>query len=576
MADYVGPIRRWERGDTIPTNAEGGFAGADSTKAAIDQVGDVAAKVSEKAFAGIMAAAWDGSVATGDSAPVDEGALWIDGDNVVRQHVGGSTVPPTNYARQTATHSTTGITASVATNLRMASGRVTATTGTGSGARIAVSNTAYGAQVTPGQSLTMSADVGGGASGHASTYALRIVWHDAAGTIVSSQTGAYTALSTSGDRRSITATVPAGVAFACLNFVSAGAATVIADIWVTKIAATLDGSTGYISGDTPGWAWTGVPGESTSVPTYTGPWQIVTTISGLLHRRSTGAGVLLHPEERAALDARARRLHARTSPRAQVALLVDDYPADTLNLWAPACASRGIPWSWAIPGGIFEPGHKYAAYVGGKTWADVAALDPAVVELVNHSWSHDDVTAVEAMWREVIESRDEIRAQTGRDCLGWTPPGNDLAEGLRWRTAPLMASSGAELIYTESTAGRLILGGHAWATDTLTRPGDGVVNTAPRDGAPSQLTGRVWVDNTATDVAIAPGGRADVAVQTAVDRGHGVILSLHPTHIEGGMAGTNKMTTAAVGAWLDRLAARRTAGDIDIVLMTPWQYTRIG
>lgn len=39
MADYVGPIRRWQRTDTVPTNAEGGYAGADSVNAAISTLG---------------------------------------------------------------------------------------------------------------------------------------------------------------------------------------------------------------------------------------------------------------------------------------------------------------------------------------------------------------------------------------------------------------------------------------------------------------------------------------------------------------------------------------------------------
>lgn len=42
MADYVGPIRRWQRTDTVPTNAEGGYAGADSVAAQLSSIGDQA------------------------------------------------------------------------------------------------------------------------------------------------------------------------------------------------------------------------------------------------------------------------------------------------------------------------------------------------------------------------------------------------------------------------------------------------------------------------------------------------------------------------------------------------------
>lgn len=568
-------------GFTLPTNDDLINQGDDAIKnnAKISagmglQLSDRMDDVEAAQVTALLAAAWDGPILEQDTAPADHDALWIDSSSTARQWVDAPT-GTANHSRQTATHATDGFTTVGVLNLRMLSGRVTGDTGTGTVPSIRLTDTTYGAQVTPGSTVTVAADFGGGAPGHATTYAPRVVWHDATGAIVSSETGSYAALTTAGARRSVTATVPAGIATATLHMVGAGTPTVAATIWITRISVTTDGSTEYVDGDTSGYHWTGAPGLSTTEGDGEG-WAVVTNASDLVRPRPVaGKALLIYPEERAALDARARRLHARSSPRAQVALLVDDYPADTLNLWAPACASRGIPWSWAIPGGIFTPGHKYEQFVGSTTWDDLAALDPDVVELVNHSWSHDDVADVAQVWHEIIESRDTIRTQTGQDVLGWTPPGNDFPEGLRWRTAPLMANNGAELIYTNSTAGRLILAGHAWATDTLTRPGDGAVNTHPLDGAPRQLCSRVWVDNTAVDAAIVPGGRADVAVQTAIDRGHGVILSLHATHIEGGLAGTNKLTTAALGAWLDRLEALRDAGDIDLVLMTPWHYTTV-
>ena len=288
-------------------------------------------------------------------------------------------------------------------------------------------------------------------------------------------------------------------------------------------------------------------------------------------------GVIVDQTTRAALDAKARRITSapRRTTRAVVAIVADDYPADTIDLLAPLMAARSLPWSWCVCGGQFDAGFLYASFAGSKTWADVAALDPAQVELVNHGWSHQDVTDPALLRHEVVESRERIIDETGRDVLGWMPAGVDYPEGLRWKTAPLLRTSGAEELYHRTTGGRLILGSHAWATDTLQRPGDGGLITHPLDGSPRMLAARQWLDY-AADAGVEVDGIGDEHVAAAVERGHGVILSLHATHIQGGMAGTNRMTLAGLTGFLDRLEALRDAGEVDVVQMTQWHYSQIG
>jgi peptidoglycan/xylan/chitin deacetylase (PgdA/CDA1 family) len=281
------------------------------------------------------------------------------------------------------------------------------------------------------------------------------------------------------------------------------------------------------------------------------------------------------PATRLALDAKARRLVCapRRTTKAVVAIVADDYPKSTLDILAPEMTSRNLPWSWNVCAGQFDAGFLYSGtHVGTKTWADVAALDPAKVELINHGWSHNDVTDDAMMWHEIVESRDRIRTETGREVLGWMPPGVDYP-GLRWKSMPLVRFNGGEDNYPTTVAGRLILDHHAWGTCTLARPGD-TDNTHPLDGSPRWLCSRGWIDASG-DLGVQVGGQGDTSIAAAIARGHGVILSLHAAYIEGGTQ-PQRISLAGLRAFLDRVKAKRDAGDIDVVLMTPWHYSQIG
>lgn len=271
---------------------------------------------------------------------------------------------------------------------------------------------------------------------------------------------------------------------------------------------------------------------------------------------------------RESLIAHARRVSGeRRSARAQVALIVDDYPAATLDTWAPLAAARGLPWGWALNGDTFDAGYAYATFSEGKSWADVKALDPAVVEVINHGSSHRDVTSVDALHAEIVGSRDRIRAETGRPVLGWSPPGCDFPEGINYKSSPLMHHRSEE-DYAGTEYARLCMDYHAWVTGTH----GGYVHRLT--GLPRPWMGRVWLDG-GSDSGVKEGGTGDTAVQWAIEQSRATILSLHACYIEGASTLTARMTRAGIEAFLDRLAARRDAGGIDIVLPTPLMYTTI-
>lgn len=54
MSYQIGPIEAWHREDTIPTSAEGGYAGAASTKAALDQVAAISSTLTPSSTVGLV------------------------------------------------------------------------------------------------------------------------------------------------------------------------------------------------------------------------------------------------------------------------------------------------------------------------------------------------------------------------------------------------------------------------------------------------------------------------------------------------------------------------------------------
>ena len=290
---------QWSTVDDMLADVEASRAAA---QAAVAQVGPAAVAAAAPAAAAAaaaqaaadsatLAAAWDGPILTQGTVPSDDSALWIDGAGDARQFVGdGAPLPTSNLARQPSTHAVDGYTLTNANSLRMAGGRVTMTTNTGLVAAILrMDNPTFGVSVTPGRVVTLSADIGGGAAGHGSTYLLRIVWKDAAGASLSSVNGATAALTEAGERRITKGTAPANAATATWQIVGTGAATVAADVWVTRVTATTDGTATHIAGDAPGYGWAGSPGLSEAIPTDTGPWRVVSTVDSLRRKRKAAA-----------------------------------------------------------------------------------------------------------------------------------------------------------------------------------------------------------------------------------------------------------------------------------------------
>lgn len=261
-----------------------------------------------------------------------------------------------------------------------------------------------------------------------------------------------------------------------------------------------------------------------------------------------------------------------TTAKAVVALVVDDYPADTLNLWAPEMDARGFKWSWCMNANTFDSGYMYSRFSAGKSWEDVRALDPARVEIVNHGASHQDVSAASAMQDEIAGSRRRLMQYTGQDVLGFAPPGCDFPEGVRFKTSPTLQTAGETGII--GTAYELYAHGHhAWATGIM----DDYTIRQPvhrLDGAPRMGAGRTWIQH-ADDRGVKPGGIGDAMLKIAMDNYMGVIFSLHACYIEGGMLSKN-MTLQGLRGFLDRLKALADAGEIEIVTLSEWHFTTLG
>lgn len=280
--------------------------------------------------------------------------------------------------------------------------------------------------------------------------------------------------------------------------------------------------------------------------------------------------------QRELLRDRARRITAaprRTTAKAVVALVADDYPRDTIDHLAPLLKARNLPWSWALNGDTFDSGYSYQSFSTGKTWADVKTLaDRDGVEICNHGASHRDVTSISALQAEIVGSRDRLRAETGQDILGFVPPGCDFPEGVNFKSTPLIAREGLELKLVGTAYDRLVNYTHAWATGVFSDPG---TNTPchPLDGSPRMNAGRTWLD-APNNNAIAPGGSAYLWLDKAIELKRGVIFGIHACYMDGASLG-GRMTRENLTAWLDRLAQLRDAGTVEVVTMTKWHYTRL-
>lgn len=275
--------------------------------------------------------------------------------------------------------------------------------------------------------------------------------------------------------------------------------------------------------------------------------------------------------QRDLIRAKARRIHYRKRDKAQIAIVCDDYPKDTLDIFIPMVKARGIPISWALNANTFDPGYSYLPFSVGKSWADIASLDPKMVEVVNHGATHADVSSVDALEYEIVDSRLRLRAYTGQNVFGWIPPGCNYPEDIRYKTGPLITD---EEVYAKSQFSRLVLENHAWATGFQRSPQDGGLVTHVMTEFKSDYLGRQWLEQ-ALNGGVKGGGIGDTHVNAAISRKHGVILSLHAYKIEGGMASEPTMSRVELEGFLDRLVALRDAGQVDLVTLSDWYNTII-
>ncbi|MFN8031439.1 MAG: polysaccharide deacetylase family protein [Dermatophilaceae bacterium] len=262
---------------------------------------------------------------------------------------------------------------------------------------------------------------------------------------------------------------------------------------------------------------------------------------------------------------------------AVVALTIDDYPRPTLEILVPLLAARRLPWTSALNADTVDDGYRYAPWSTGLSWANVAALPSASVEVANHGASHRDITDPAAVDAEITGSPARLRAAPpARVVQGWVPPGCDYP-GLALKTPP-QARGIAD--YQSSVAGRSILNDHAWALGQDRRPQDpvGPVITWPRDGHPVPVPGRQWLDfphgaglQSGGDPA---GGFGGLCVAAAIARGarNDPGPAYRPPRRPGW---ADRDDLGQLSGCLDRLTGLRDAGRIAVVRVSDWMSAKV-
>ena len=509
--------------------------------------------------AALLAAAWDGPVAVTPSAPDDTTALWVGDGGVAQQWVDGKDPDTThNRARQTGTTSATGWFAPAASAPpEVVDGMVRAPFIAAATPQFQMISTEHATPVTPGQAVTIAADVEASVPA-ATTWAMRIVWRDAAGGILSSSTGSgHTMPAGLSTRISQTATAPTGAALATWTVLGVGALGVAAAIRTGRVSVTLDGSTAYVDGDTPGYQWSGAPGESTTVGAPDG-WYRVTDVADLIHRRQRGGGG--SGGSRPLWDTHAGDMHAVAEQKLRarrggtigvgtttqvISIRFDHGAQEALDMGIlDACDRLDLPYTMCLNAEASIPAEKPIP------WADVRRLVAGGgMEVNNHSLTHSPDAPTEAdQQAQIIDGLRKLQERVPDQAVEvWTQPGlyDTKYGGYNEGDDPLR--------YIDTVAGRMIHAHHGFATG-LTRgryvPLDGtiptgmqtvIVDTNSAAHVQSNLN-RLW--------SLSPRGRT--------------VVALHPERCTRDPLGSFQPASEII-KWLEWIAAERDAGRVEVL-----------
>jgi len=166
------------------------------------------------------------------------------------------------------------------------------------------------------------------------------------------------------------------------------------------------------------------------------------------------------------------------------------------------------------------------------------------VEVWNHGQTHGGAETLAALTREIEQGRIDLQAKLPNIPIeGFVIPGVPSGDYGGF-------SAGQTVDHWNTEAGRLILGNHAVSSSHIAG------TDQPIHGDQPILSMQYSIDSLSANTVKA-------AVDRAVVNGAGIILFLHPSQLD--LSG--KMSAADYVAILEHIAARRAAGDLEVLTM---------
>lgn len=257
---------------------------------------------------------------------------------------------------------------------------------------------------------------------------------------------------------------------------------------------------------------------------------------------------------------RERELRRRVGPihtggKAVVALVMDHGTKNFKEIVLPALRDRGLRVTFALNSNRLEPNFRHYASEGNIPWSEIKSwADEGVIEVANHSASH--LLDSNDLQSEIIGSREFIESQIGRPVDSWVQPGLQ-AEGWGGFNNGIAPED-----YYSTTAGAMILDGHAVVTGSIPDTDTANDRVYPVDGhIPIGMNG-TWLDSGSESVI----SLIKQQIGQAVDAHGRYIVRFHPVSIDDG----KQITSATLLSFLDWIQGEVDAGRIMVVPLREW------
>nr|WP_285836403.1 polysaccharide deacetylase family protein [Micrococcus luteus] len=233
-----------------------------------------------------------------------------------------------------------------------------------------------------------------------------------------------------------------------------------------------------------------------------------------------------------------------------VAIIADHGSVQFRQYMLPHLRAHRLRCSLAMIGTRLDPAFKWYDTEAGVTWDEVAGWATTDgLEITNHSLTHGDASTADGVRSEIVGGLDALRAALpGIPIDTWSQVGVSATGYAGFGTGQVLSS------YWETTAGRLILDHHTLATGSAPVASAYGPNIFPLDGHPKLGVNGRWIDTGVTT-------SVTQMIDTAVAQHMGCIVRIHPQFI--GQPGY--ITADALAAFLASLAARRDAGELDVL-----------